>query len=276
MPRPCLQVSTFAIALSASYLIAAPAQPSPAPEATESDEVNIENDKTSNRTRLRLENEFIDYTDGESRNTLTYSGSYAVGFRGRKDWQFTLDWPLVSYHAAPGSGLQSATGIGDVKLILNHAFESSSKVRWNIGMEAQLDTARKLGLGDGMYVLSPFAGFSWRFCKRAKLTASFKYNQSIATREGVSERQTFELKPGIEINLPGRWYSYVEYAPKWDLAKGESIGAFNSFAGASMKFEVGRSWDRDERLVVAFRYEQPLTESSRQGTYVVGVTYRFK
>jgi hypothetical protein len=252
------------------------AEPAPASPATGGTEVNLENDKTSNRTRVRLENEFIDYKDGESRNTLTYSGSYAVGFRGRKDWQLTLDWPLVSYHAAPGSGLESATGMGDLKLTLNHAFETSRKIRWNIGLEAQFDTARKLGLGDGMYVLSPFAGFSWRFCERAKLTASFKYNQSVATRDGVGERQTFEFKPGLEVNLPERWYAYVEYAPRWDGTKGATVGSFNNFAGSSLKFEVGRAWDRDERLVVALRYELPLTESSREGTYLLGLTYRFK
>jgi hypothetical protein len=255
---------------------AVPPAPSADPEAKEGSEVNLENDRTSNRTRMRREDEFIDYQDGESRNTLTYSGSYAVGFRGRKDWQFTIDWPLVSYHAAANSTLQSATGLGDVKLTLNHAFESSRKIRWNIGMDLQLDTARKLGLGDGMYVLSPFAGFSWRFCERAKLTASFKYNQSVATKAGVSERQTLEFRPGVEVNLPGRSYGYVEYAPKWDFAQGSSNGSFNKFAGSSLKFELGRSWDRDERLVVAFRYEMPLTESSRSGTYVLGVTYRFK
>ena len=143
-------------------------------------------------------------------------------------------------------------------------------------MDLQLDTAGKLGLGDGMVVVSPFAGFSWRFCERAKFTASMKYNQSVATRGGVSERQTLEFRPGVEVNLPGRWYGFVEYAPKWDFAQGSSNGSYNKFAGSSLKFELGRSWDRDERLVVAVRYEQPLTESSRLGTYVLGITYRFK
>jgi len=256
--------------------IGAPPPSAPTSDSTEGSEVNLENDKTSNRTRIRIENEFIDYTDGESRNTLTYSASYAVGFRERKEWQLTIDWPLVSYHAAPGSTLQSATGMGDVVLTLNHAFESSKAVRWNIGMKAQLDTARKLGIGDGMYVLSPFAGFSWRFCPSAKLTASLQYNQSVATREGVNERQTFEFKPGMEINLHGRWYGYVEYAPKWDFANGTGVGAFNNFAGSSVKFELGSAWGKDDRLVAALRYELPLTESSRRGTYVLGVTYRFK
>ena len=276
MTSRVLLFTSIAGTLACSTVNAEPPASTPASDNTEGDELNVENDKTSNRTRIRVENEFIDYTDGESRNTLTYSATYAVGFRDRKDWQLTMEWPLVSYHAAPGMTLQSATGMGDVELTLNHAFESSRNIRWNIGMKAQLDTARKLGIGDGMCVLSPLAGFSWRFCTSAKLTASFQYNQSIATRDGVSERQTFEFKPGVEVNLPGQWYGYIEYAPKWDFAKGRGVGSFENFAGSSVKFELGSACGKDDRLVVALRYELPLTESSRRGTYVLGVTYRFK
>lgn len=92
----------------------------------------------------------------------------------------------------------------------------------------------------------------------------------------MSERQTLEFRPGAEVNFPGRWYGCIEYAPKWDLAKVSGAESLNEFAGASLKFELGRSWDRDEWLVVVVRYEQPLSESSRRGTYVFGVTYRFK
>jgi hypothetical protein len=69
---------------------------------------------------------------------VTYSGSYAVGFRGRKDWQLTLDWPLVYYHAGSASTTASATGMGDLELTLTHAFETSRKVRWSLGMKTRL------------------------------------------------------------------------------------------------------------------------------------------
>jgi len=127
-----------------------------------------------------------------------------------------------------------------------------------------------------MYVLSPQAGFSWRLSPRAKLSAALQYNQSVSEREGVGQRKTLDFKPGLEFDFPGRWYGYVEYAPKWDFTKGNRIGSFENFAGSSLKFELGSAWGKDDRLVVALRYELPLTESSRRGTYVLGVTYRFK
>lgn len=242
----------------------------------EESEINIENDRTSHRTRIRIENEFIDFTSGDALNTLTYSASYAVGFRDRKDSQITIDWPLVHYHASQASTQKSATGMGDVEMTLNHAFESRKNIRWSLGMKVRLDTAMEPQLGDGMNVISPLASFSWRFMPRAKLMASLQYDQSISEREGVSQRQTLTFKPGLEFDFPGRWYGYVEYAPKWDFSRESSSGTFRRFAGSSMKFELGRAWGRDDRMVVAGRYELPLTESSRRGTFVLGVTYRFK
>jgi hypothetical protein len=271
-----LLFSSLAGVLACGALIAAPPPSAPKPADTEEAEINIENDRTSHRTRIRIENEFIDYTSGDALNSLTYSGSYAIGLHGRKDWQLTIDWPLVHYHAGPSSTTASATGMGDVELTFDHAFETSGKLRWNVGMKVRLDTAMEPQLGDGMYVLSPRAAVSWRLNPRVKLMAALQYNQSISEREGVIQRKTLDFKPGVEFDFPGRWYGYIEYAPKWDFAKGNNVGSFRNFAGSSLKFELGCAWGPDDRLVFTARYEMPLTESSRRGTYVFGVSYRFK
>jgi hypothetical protein len=261
--------------LACGDLIAAPPQSSPSPGDIEG-ELNVENDRTLQRTRMRLENEFIDYESGDSLNTLTYSGGIAFGFRGRKEWQLTLDWPLVAYRAGPSSTVGSATGMGDLEATFTRAFETRWKVRWSLGMKTRFATAMESQLGDGMYVLSPLAAGSWRLNPWVKLLATFQYNYSVAEREGVGKRRTLDFKPGVEFDLPGRWYGYVEYAAKRDFASGGSGGALGYIAGASLKFEIGSAWGRDDRLVLIARYEMPLAESSRRGTYVLGVSYRFK
>lgn len=270
-----VMTASLGAALGCGGLVAAPPQSSPAPANTEG-ELNVENDRTIQRTRIRLENEFIDYKSGDSLNTLTHSGGIAFGFRGRKEWQLTVDWPLVSYHAGPSSSAGSATGMGDMEATFTGAFQTRWKVRWTLGMKTRFDTAMESQLGDGMYVLSPLAAGSWRLNPWVKLLATFQYNYSIAEREGVAIRRTLDFKPGVEFNLPQRWYGYVEYSAKRDFVNKGSGGSLGYIAGSSVKFEIGSAWGRDDRLVLAARYELPLAESSRRGTYVLGVTYRFK
>ncbi len=269
-------LTSIAGASACGPLLAAPPSSAPKPADAEDTEINLENDKTAHCTRLRIENEFIDYKSGDALNTLTYSGSYAVGFKGRKEWQLTLDWPLVHYHAGGGSTYASATGMGDLQLALTHTFENIWNVRWSLGLKTQLDTAMQSQLGDGMYVLSPLAAASWRLNSRVKLMATFQYNHSVAEREGVTSRRTFDFKPGVEFDLHGRWYAYVEYAGKRDFSGGVGGGRFRNLVGSSVKFELGSAWGSNEQWVFALRYEMPLMESSRRGTYVAGVTYRFK
>jgi hypothetical protein len=268
-------VAPIASVLACCGLMAAP--PQPLSDSADTDgELNVENDRTLQRTRIRLENEYIDYKSGDSLNTFTQSGGISYGSRERKLWQLTLDLPLVTYHAGPSSKVGSATGIGDVETTFTRAFETKRNVRWSLGMKTRFDTAMESQLGDGMYVLSPLAAGSWRLNDWMKLLVAFQYNYSVAEREGVGMRRTLDLKPGVEFDLPRRWYCYVEYAVKRDFANRGGGGTLGYIAKSSVKFELGSAWGRDERLVFIARYELPLTESSRRGTYVLGVSYRFK
>jgi hypothetical protein len=102
-----------------------------------------------------------------------------------------------------------------------------------------------------------------------KFQTFIQYNQSVAKDAGVRNQQDLELKPSLEVDLPWECYGYVEWASKWNV---EHEGDYS----AKFKIEIGRAFGSRDQLVAALRYEIPLTESSDQGIYSVGLTYVFK
>jgi hypothetical protein len=276
-----LKIRTLCIACSGALLLgpgatfgtlaATPSDQLQAAEQTSAVAEEIDNglDPTIIHSRLRIENEFTDRESGASQNKTTFAGTYGFGFNGQNDWRLTLSVPVVAYNTGRTSGPGDATGLGDVELLLGHVFDPTGRFRWGLGLETRLNTATEPQLGDGRFRLSPIAGFAWLFCPQAKFQTFIQYNQSVAKDSGVTNQQELELKPALEVDLPWQGYAHVEWASKWNI---EHEGDYSS----KFKIEIGRAFYSRKQFVVALRYELPLTESTDQGVYYMGLTYVFK
>jgi len=273
--RPRCIASLAAIFLSASASFCAPnSARSVQLQTTEqpvglTEEIDNDLDPTVIHSRLRVANEFIDREAGAWQNKTTFSGTYGFGFEEQNDSRLTLSVPVVEYNAGRVSGSNDASGLGDIELLIAHVFDPTGRFRWGLGVETAFDTATEPQLGDERVRLSPIAGFAWRFSPQVKFQTFIQYNQSVAKEADVKNQQDLEFKPSLEVDLPWECYGYVEWASKWNL---EHEGDYSS----KFKIEIGRGLGSREQLVVALRYEIPLTESSDQGIYSVGLTYVFK
>lgn len=225
-------------------------------------------DPTVLRSRMKVTNEFIEQAFDGSKNTTKLLLSYAFGNAARRDWTVQLDLPLVAYREGDQGGAPDATGLGDVEMRVGHVFDAEGVFRWALGVETQFNTAAQPQLGDGVFRLSPVAVFAVQPCRAFKFQTTTQFDQSLTRETGVSEQQDLKVKPAVTFQLPEKFYAYVESELKWNIQD-------DSRFSAKLKFELGRSFGTHGEWVLSTRYEMPLTTSSDDHTFTVGLAYVF-
>jgi hypothetical protein len=239
----------------------------PAAEVVDATEVDPGLDPTVLRSRVKLNNEFIDREHGASKNTTKLSLAYAFGRDARRDWSIQLELPLVTADGGR-DGYGDTTGFGDTTLRLVHVVDGAGVFRWAVGMETQFNTAAQDQLGDGVFRVSPLFGFAVQPSADWKFQTVVQFDQSLTRESGVSEQQELKLIPSLQFNLPRGFYAHAETELKWNL---RDDGEF----GAKLKFEIGRGFGARGEWVLSARYEVPLTESADQHTFALACAYTF-
>lgn len=253
-----------AMAVAAMWLVLAQASGAP----LESVEPDPGLDPTVLRSRVKVTNEFIEQAFDGSKNTTKLLLSYAFGNAARRDWTVQLDLPLVAYRAGDQGGAADATGFGDVEMRVGHVFDAEGVLRWGLGVETRFNTAAQPQLGDDVFRLSPLAVFAVQPCRAFKFQTTTQFDQSLTRETGVSVQQDLKVKPAVTFQLPQQFYAYVESELKWNIQD-------DSRLSAKLKFELGRGFGARGEWVLSTRYEMPLTTSSDDHTFTLGLAYVF-
>jgi hypothetical protein len=97
-------------------------------------------------------------------------------------------------------------------------------------------------------------------CSAFKFQTTTQFDQSLTRETGVSKQQELKVKLSVTIQLPNKFYTYIESELKRDIQDDDRFSA-------KQMFELGRGFGA--------RYEMPLTKSNDDHTFTLGGAYVF-
>jgi hypothetical protein len=155
-------------------------------------------------------------------------------------------------------------GLGDTELRTGLVGRFLPGLRWAFATNVRFDTASESPLGAGGFQWRPNAALRWD--ARRWLTLGL---QSEYTFAEDADKEFFQLKLPISVELGQSWSAEVVYQPKWTQDE-------DSRRIDLVEFTVVHRFGRDKRYAFLTAIEVPLSEDELDWKASVGVQWYFR
>jgi hypothetical protein len=221
---PCNSFARFlfvTLILIAARMLPA-VEPSPVDSATAAaEQLKALNDRTIIASRVWLDTEWDQFTQGAEKATWTLGGLWGWRVSDRQDWAVRLKVPFVYDRSDEASGHADIGGTGDIEVGTGTAFRLSDRWRMGAGIELHADTASNPALGDRMWRLHPFWAVAFDVTNWLTLTPTAEYNHSIAEEHNAPPQRHIELSLPATFILRHAWSIGTNYKAKADFENGD-------------------------------------------------------
>ena len=189
--------------------------------AAAADELKALNDQTIIQSSVWLDTEWDQFKHGAEKATWTLGGLWGWRVSDRQDWAVRLKVPFVYDRSDEASGHADVGGLGDIEVATATAFRLSDVWRTGGGMELHADTASNPALGDSVWRLHSSWSVARDVTNWLTLTATAKYNHSVAEGHNVEPQRYLELSLPATFILPQSWSIVTRYKAKIDFENGD-------------------------------------------------------
>ncbi len=159
-----------------------------------------------------------------------------------------------------------AFGLGDLELRTGLVGRIAPTLRYGLALNAVIDSATDVLLGDHAFILRPIAAIRWDASDRITLGCNLEYNVT-PLDEGANDVSALELKFPLAFKITDTWSAYLSYNPRWDLLAETH----------RQRLELGctRIWGADNQYALSFGTEVPLESESFEYKMLAGFHWYF-
>jgi hypothetical protein len=157
-------------------------------------------------------------------------------------------------------------GLGDLELRVGMLGRLSSRLRFGIAMNAQMETATSSLLSENAFLLRPIAALSWDYSPAITWGVNVEYSFA-PLDERENEVRALEVKFPVVFRVTEEWSGVISYNPRWDFL-GENDRHRLELAAAL-------AWGADNQFAWSIGSEIPLRSENLDFKWTTGFSWFF-
>lgn len=170
----------------------------------ETDEDDVPTDLFS---RVSFEYDHASFSGGADNDRYRIKGTQAFGPKHRLGFAYEI--PIVDAHRT--GEVQSASGLGDIKLITTAVLGDTGKFKNAVAAEFTFPSASNDVSGLGQTIIKAVWSFSTPLGANTALSGILGYNKAVDTNKGQQGINTFEPQTVLVHKFSGRVAGYLDY-----------------------------------------------------------------
>ncbi len=248
--------SKYLLSALALSVIASPAyvqsQPAPSADTLEDPRIDVggENPVFPKR-RIFVSYDWQDLQQGEHLNRGRLRMLQPFGRDARYSWQIEL--PYEQLREADGNVIR---GLSDIGTRINWTFYRTPRLRQNLGLNVQWQTAHDSRLSDNATLLQPQYAFSYARSETFVVSGQLTYARSVDRDRGAPIVNRLAFEPSATVLLPESWSCTVATRLSWNFERKKLAAT----ARGTLGFILGqrKEWELDAFI------EHALSDLARQ------------
>ena len=178
-------------------------------QETDEDEV-----PTSLFSRVSFEYDRANFSGGANNDRYRIKGQQAFGPKHRLGFGYEI--PFVDAHRT--GGVQSESGLGDIKLIASAVLGDTPRLKNAAAAEFTFPSASNDVSGIGQTIIRAVWSLSTPLGNTSALTGVLGYNKAVATNKGQQGIHSFEPEAVLAHKFSGRVSGYLDYDAYQDFS----------------------------------------------------------
>jgi hypothetical protein len=170
----------------------------------ETDEDDVPTDLFS---RVSFEYDHASFNGGADNDRFRIKGQQAFGPKYRLGFGYEI--PFIDAHR--NGDVRSASGLGDVKLIVSAVLGDTGKFKNAVQAEFTLPSAANEVVGFGQTIVKAVWSFSTPLGERTVVSGILGYNKAVNTNRGQQGVNSFEPQTVLVHKFSGRVAGYLDY-----------------------------------------------------------------
>jgi hypothetical protein len=195
----------------------------------ETDEDDVPTDLFS---RVSFEYDRANFSGGADNDRFRIKGQQAFGPKYRLGFGYEI--PFIDAHRT--GDVQSASGLGDIKLIASAILGDTGKFKNAAAAEFTFPSAANNALGFGQTIIKAVWSFSIPLGERTALSGIFGYNKAVNTNTGQQGINSFEPQTVLVYKFTGRVAGYLDY----DMYRDFNVDQFGQTLKGGLTFGLDR------------------------------------
>ncbi len=227
-------------------------QSSPSADTLDDPRVNVSGENpVYGKRRIFISYDWRDLRDGETLNRVRLRLLHPFGPDLRYSWQIEL--PYERLDQADGN---TVFGLSDIATRINWTFYRTRKLRQNLGLNVQWQTAQDRRLSDNATLLQPQYAFSYASSETFVVSGQLAYARSIERERGTVAVNRLAFEPSATVLLPDSWSCTVATRLSWNFEREKLAATVRGTLGFAMG--TRNEWELDMSM------EHALTNLARQ------------